>query len=171
MGRQLLQPNSLSRRFSRPRTATRARSTKATRNEAVTRNPSHKFPLSRGGRPLADPRFASYISCFREASAPWPMSPVGRQMPAFPDASELSAPLRPLSLHGAVAQLVRALDCRSRGCGFEPRQRRFRKALFSRLQIEEQGFFMRPSSGACIPKCLPATRQSSSAVASAFRPT
>lgn len=29
------------------------------------------------------------------------------------------------TINGAVAQLVRVLDCRSSGCGFEPRRRRF----------------------------------------------
>ncbi len=31
-----------------------------------------------------------------------------------------------LLMQGVVAQLVRALDCRSRGCGFEPRRRRLK---------------------------------------------
>ena len=47
---------------------------------------------------------------------------------------------RPLPLQGAVAQLVRALDCRSRGCGFEPRQRRFERALFSRFTWGSRAF-------------------------------
>ena len=43
--------------------------------------------------------------------------------------------------HGAVAQLVRAPDCRSGGCGFEPRRRRFHKSKpDSHLRLS--GFFL-----------------------------
>lgn len=53
---------------------------------------------------------------------------------------------------GAVAQLVRALDCRSRGCGFEPRSRRL--FLFSADPVGTSDFCFLTFS-----KTLPANRQ------------
>ena len=44
------------------------------------------------------------------------------------------------SCKGAVAQLVRAPDCRSGGCGFEPRPRRSRKPCDNNKL--KQGFFL-----------------------------
>ena len=50
---------------------------------------------------------------------------------------------------GGVAQLVRALDCHSRGCGFEPRRSRsMQKTLVAGGSIEPHraALILRPSS-------------------------
>ena len=69
------------------------------------------------------------------------MSPAaGKGGDGTSDSREPYAPPRSLPLHGAVAQLVRVPDCRSGGCGFEPRRRRFRKALFLDFKSKNRAF-------------------------------
>ncbi len=51
---------------------------------------------------------------------------------------------------GAVAQLVRALDCRSRGCGFEPRRPRF--GFPKRFVDKTQTGLNSPSAVSQVPK-------------------
>ena len=45
------------------------------------------------------------------------------------------APYGGLSFRGALAQLVRALPCHGRGCGFEPRRLRFFRRSWPALAI------------------------------------